>query len=116
MIGFDLQEVAKLKNPKALLEKIALESEKAYIEKFKCDFDMRVASLFSAKEAVFKALDVREGEISYKEIEICHKENGRPFVRLHGKANARFEELKAEVIDISISHQKTIVGAVVEIV
>ena len=109
MIGFDLQEV-KLKNPEKLLEKIALETEISYIQKFKRDFSVKVASLWSVKEAVFKALG--GGEFSYKEIELCHKKSGEPFVRLYGKAQQKLESLKAKGVEISISHQKNIVGAV----
>ncbi len=116
MIGFDLQEVERLQSvEEALLKKIALPSEVKYISKFKCDLTMHVASLWAVKEATFKALDVGEGEISYKEIELCHKKNGRPFLQLHGKAKARFDELGGKEIDVSISHQKTVVGAIVQI-
>jgi len=115
MIGFDLQEVEKIKDANKLLEKIALSSEIEYIQKFKCDFKMRVASLWSVKEAVFKALDVSDGEISFKEIELCHKESGRPYVKLHGKAKMRFDSFGGETIDVSLSHQKSIVGCVVQI-
>ncbi len=113
MIGFDLQEVKEIKNPQKLLDKIALESEVAYIKNYKCNFEERVASLWTVKEAVFKALDISEGEISYKEIELCHKESGAPFVKLYGKAKSRFESLNAKEIEISISHQKNVVGCVV---
>ncbi len=113
MIGFDLQEVDRIQDAEKLLQKIALPSEREYIQKFKCDFKMRVASLWAVKEATFKALDLTEGEISYKEIELCHKESGRPFIALHGKALAQFEKLNGKGIDVSISHQKNVVGAVV---
>ena len=109
MIGIDLQEIDEIGQPEKLLEKIALPSEKDYIAKFKCDFKMRVASLWAFKEAVFKALDVCEGQISYKEIELCHKESGAPFAKLSGKA---LEALKGRRIEISISHQKNIAAAV----
>lgn len=115
MIGFDLQEVKRIKNEEKLLSKIALTSEIEYIKQYKCDRKMRVASLWAVKEAVFKALDLKSGEISFKEIELCHKESGAPFVKLYGAAKTRFEELKATRIEISISHQRNIVGAVVEI-
>lgn len=111
MIGFDLQEVERISDEQKLLGKIALDSEKEYIQKFKCDFKMRVAALWSVKEAVFKALDVTEGEISFKEIELCHKENGAPYVVLHGKAKDRLESIGGKEIHVSISHQKSIVGA-----
>lgn len=112
MIGFDLQEVARIKNPEKLLEKIALEGEILYIKGYKCNFSMRVAALWSLKEAVFKALGVSEGEISYKEIELCHKQNGQPYVVLHGKAKAHFEASGFKTIEVSISHQPNAVGAV----
>lgn len=115
MIGFDLQEVERIKDEDKLLSKIALETEIAYIERFLGQKKMRTASLWSVKEAVFKALDVKEGEISFKEIELCHKASGAPFVVLHGKAKSRFEGLGAKEINISISHQNKVVGAVVEI-
>lgn len=114
MIGFDLQEIGRIKDGEKLLQKIALDSEIAYIQKFKNKKE-KVATLWAVKEAVFKALDVGEGDISFKEIELCHKESGAPFVKLSGKAQNRFEQLQAKVINISISHQKDIVGAVVEI-
>lgn len=113
MIGFDLQEVKKIRNEEKLLSKIALQSEIDYIQKFKRDFKLKVASLWAVKEAVFKALDVSAEDISFKEIELCHKETGAPFIKLYGNALKRFETLKAKKIDISISHQKSVVGAVV---
>ncbi len=110
MIGFDIQEVDKIKNGKKLLEKIALESEIQYIQKFKCDYKMRIATLWAVKEAVFKALN--DCVDSYKEIELCHKENGAPYILLHGQTKSNFEKLGGKNIEISISHQKNIVGAV----
>ena len=112
MIGIDLQEVARIKDAEKLLERIALDGEKAYIKRFQKDFSMRVASLWAVKEAVFKALDLKNGQISYKEIELCHKESGAPYVVLHEKALAQLQELGFDRIEISISHQLTVVGAV----
>lgn len=113
MIGFDLQEVAKIKDAEKLLQKIALEGEIAYIKKFRCDFSMRVAALWAVKEATFKALDVKEGDISFKEIELCHKDSGRPYLVLYGKAKSVFESKGLKELDVSISHQQSVVGAVV---
>ncbi len=112
MIGFDLQEVASVKDADKLLSKIALQSEIDYIDTFPRNKKEKVATLWAVKEAVFKALDIAAGEISFKEIELCHKENGAPFVVLSGKALKVFES-KFKKIQISISHQKNIVGAVV---
>ncbi len=112
-IGFDLQEVERIENDDGLLHKIALESEIAYIERFKGQKKEKTASLWAVKEAVFKALDVCEGQISFKEIELLHKENGAPYVALHGKAKAVFEGKGLKEIEVSLSHQKSVVGAVV---
>lgn len=112
MIGFDLQEVKKIKNEDKLLSKIALESELAYIERFVSNRKEKVATLWAVKEAVFKALDICAGDISYKEIELCHKTNGAPFVKLTGNAKKIFDE-KFTKLELSISHQENIVGAVV---
>jgi len=111
MIGFDLQEVRKIKNEDKLLLKIAVQSEIDYIDSFVKNRKEKVASLWAVKEAVFKALDINAGEISFKEIELCHKENGLPFVKLSGKALNIFNQ-KFKSIEISISHQKSIVGAI----
>lgn len=110
MIGFDLQEVGRIKNPQALLDKIALESEVEYIQKFKCDFALHVASLWALKEAVFKALGVKSDVFSFKEIELCHNDCGAPFVVLHGKAKQCLPQGKK--VEVSISHQPSVVGAV----
>jgi len=115
MIGFDLQETKRIKNEDKLLAKIALPNEIAYIEKFAKQKKEKVASLWAVKEATFKALDISEGEISYKEIELCHKESGAPYIKLSGKAKKRFEKLKMTEIEVSISNQQSIVGAVVVI-
>lgn len=112
MIGFDLQEVRRIKNEDKLLEKIALQSEIDYIDSFPHNKKEKTASLWAVKEAVFKALDISAGQISFKEIELCHKQSGAPFVKLSGKALEVFEK-KFKKIEVSISHQKSVVGAVV---
>ena len=111
MIGFDLQEVERIKDGEKLLERIALQSEIAYIMRFK-EKEERIASLWAVKEATFKALGISAGEISYKEIELCHHENGAPYLRLHGRALSIFQK-KFKSLEVSISHQKSIAGAVV---
>lgn len=111
MIGFDLQNTSAVKNGKKLLEKIALPGEVDYINRFPNNFEEKVASLWAVKEAVFKALDIRSGDILFSEVELCHKDSGAPFIRLYGRALKRLKELGSE-IEISISHQKDIVGAV----
>lgn len=114
MIGFDLQEVARIKDAQKLLDRISTENEKAYIQKFGKDFNMKVASLWAVKEAAFKALDMKNG-LSFKSIELCHKDNGCPYLKFYGEAKKRLDELQAKNVYVSISHQPNVVGAVVQI-
>ena len=111
MIGLDLEHIDRIKEPLKLLQKIATEPEICYIQKFKNQKE-KVATLWAVKEAVFKSLDVSAGEISFKEIELLHKENGEPIIKLSGKAKEALEKLGGKEVQISISHTVDIVGAV----
>ncbi len=115
MIGFDLEHISKIKNAERLLDKLATSGEKAYIAKFQNKSE-KIATLWSVKEAVFKCLDIKSGEISFQEIELKHKENGKPYVELTGKAKARLNALGAKGVEISLSHSLDLVGAVAIIV
>lgn len=57
-----------------------------------------LAGIFSAKESVVKALDLKAG--SWKLIEILNLKSGKPFVRLNPKLGLK----NIESCDISISH------------
>ena len=112
MIGFDIEHISRIKNADKLLEKIATSNEIAYIEKFK-DKNVKVATLWAVKEAVFKSLEICAGDISYKEIELSHLSSGQPKVELFGKAKEFFSQKGATSLEISISHSLDLVGAVV---
>ena len=59
-----------------------------------------LAARFAAKEAVLKLIGTADG-VDPREVEIAH-EDGRPVVRLSGRAATLAEE--AGVIDVSLSH------------
>ena len=65
-----------------------------------------LASRFAAKEAVMKSLGCGMDQISFCEVEIASAPDGRPFVRLHGRAKARAAEISAATVMLSISHGK----------
>lgn len=115
MIGFDIEHIERVKELSKLLQKIATESEICYIQKFKNQKE-KVATLWAVKEAVFKSLDICAGEISYKEIELLHKENGKPIIKLYGKAKDILKSIGGKSVEISLSHTKDIVGAVAIVV
>jgi len=60
------------------------------------------AGYFAAKEAVAKALGTGFRGFSPHDIEICHDNAGKPFVRLANRVNAP----PGTIIHISISHGK----------
>jgi len=67
----------------------------------------RLAARFAAKEAVMKALGTgwRQG-VRWRDIEIRHKQSGKPFVRLLGTTRELAEARGIGVIHISLSHSR----------
>jgi holo-[acyl-carrier protein] synthase len=63
-----------------------------------------LAVRFAAKEAVLKAFGACSKGISWQDIEILTEENGKPFVKLFGKAEKAAKELAITEMSISLSH------------
>jgi phosphopantetheine--protein transferase-like protein len=99
MIGIDIIEIkrfAKIKKSDfARWQKFFSEHEWHYAFGSKKSAE-RLAGIFSAKEAVMKALGGKYGG-RFDLIEILHKKNGAPFTKV---------EKSAKKIFISISHEK----------
>jgi len=72
-----------------------------------------LAGRFSAKEAVAKVLGVGcLGPVKWRDIEVLRASpGGAPAVTLHRLARARAEELRLRAVNVSISHQPTVVVA-----
>lgn len=66
----------------------------------------RLAALFAAKEAVFKALGTGLGGHSWQQVEILHKESGAPKVILHGQAKRTAVSLGITCFHISLTHDR----------
>jgi holo-[acyl-carrier protein] synthase len=77
-----------------------------------------VAARVAAKEAVFKALQGSEDArgIGWTEIEVTRDEHGRPGVRLTGRAQARFTELGARRVLLSLTHTDDTAAAMAVVV
>jgi holo-[acyl-carrier protein] synthase len=77
-----------------------------------------VAARVAAKEAVFKALQGSEDArgIGWTEIEVTRDEHGRPGVRLTGRAQARFTELGASRVLLSLTHTDDTAAAMAVVV
>jgi holo-[acyl-carrier protein] synthase len=63
------------------------------------------AGRWAAKEAVSKVLGLGVRGIGWRDIEIERLPTGQPAVRLHGRAEARAEQLGMERIAVSITHE-----------
>ncbi len=74
-----------------------------------------LAARIAAKEAAYKALSGDEDSrgIGWKEIEVESLEDGRPVLRFHGKAAARFAALGATRSHVSLTHAGGVAAAVV---
>src|SRR6188474_1820502 len=63
------------------------------------------AGRWAAKEAVSKVLGLGVRGIGWRDIEIERLPTGQPAIRLHGRAEARAEQLGMERIAVSITHE-----------
>ncbi len=106
--GIDVLEISRIKTTNEFLTAFLNPSEIEYVKKF-AKKEERIAGMFCAKEAVFKALCIKC--FSPHEITILHDENGRPKVVLSGRTLEEFDKNFQE-LDISISHSKTIATAI----
>lgn len=71
---------------------------------------MCFAARFAAKEAFSKALGTGIRKLSWKDIEVAHKETGKPYLIIRGKSNTI---LKGRTVDVSLSDTKTLATAIV---
>ncbi|MBD3380526.1 MAG: holo-[acyl-carrier-protein] synthase [Candidatus Omnitrophica bacterium] len=66
---------------------------------------IHMAGKFAAKEAVKKALpDGARIGLAWTDIEILNETDGKPYVKLHGKARSLMEESGLSDVVVSISH------------
>ena len=112
-IGLDLIETdrvgGKLGNPR-FLDKVYTPAEQDYIMARKGN-GQSAAGIFTAKEAVSKALGTGIRSIGWKEIEILQDELGKPYVNLTGAALQRLEEMGGKQVLVSITHIKGLAAA-----
>lgn len=62
------------------------------------------ATRFAGKEAVFKCLDTDGNTVRLNEIEILEKDNGQPYVILHGQAKTLADQKGISQILLSLSY------------
>lgn len=104
-IGIDIVEIARIEKAvdrwgQSFLKRVYTEPElRLYSSR-----PSSLAARFSGKEAVIKALSSKG--IGLKEIEILSDNEGKPQVKLHGRAQTQAEQQGFINIAISLSHCK----------
>ncbi len=111
--GIDLVDITRFRElDPAIWQRFAArvfaEEERVYIG---TSFE-RAAGIFSAKEAIAKALGCGIGIIAWQDIGISHGEAGNPVVALKRGAAALSAQLGVTSWSISISHTRTSACAV----
>jgi holo-[acyl-carrier protein] synthase len=111
-VGLDLLEIERLaraltRRPR-LAARLFTESERAFAAE-RGEPARHLAARFCAKEAVAKALALRDGD--WHDVEVVGGGDGPPGVRLSGRAAARAAELGVDV-KVSLTHSKGMAGAV----
>ena len=118
-MGVDVIEIARVERMyetrrDQMLSRLFTADELAYLST-KAAPAQHLAVRLAAKEAAYKALsgnDLARG-IGWREIEVFSRGDGSPELRLHGRAQSRFQELGATSVHVSLSHSHTSAVAVV---
>ena len=110
--GTDITEISRIKDAMEIKQsgerfktEIFTEKEIEYCESKRNAKYEHYAARFAAKEAIYKAISCLledKYEISWQNVEILNKEDGKPYVVFH---DTKFED-RIKSIDISISHSK----------
>lgn len=111
-VGLDLIEIERIERA---LERYPTFRERCFTDAERAYCDSRpnpaesYAGRFAGKEAVGKALGIGV-RFTWKEIEIAGRP--KPQVRLAGRTRARWEQLGAGSIDLSMTHSRRLAAAI----
>ena len=113
--GVDIVEIDRVARVTKEYGKRFIERNYTYEERLYCRGRApQLASRFAAKEAVMKALGTGTRGVGWKDIEIRRRRGSAPFIKLHGRANMRAEQIGVQDIALSLSHsEKYAVASVV---
>jgi len=115
-IGIDLLVVSRMERELqqeggGFRDRVFTSGEVAYCQS-KAHPAEHFAARFAAKEAVFKALALEQGEgLAWCDVEIETDTDGRPRVILNGSAKARAEALGVEAVLVTLSHTRELAAA-----
>lgn len=103
-MGCDIVQVTRIEEKivgKRFLDKVYTENEQMLIARKGAH---TAAGLWAAKEAVCKALGTGFVGYAARDIEICHKESGQPYIKLYRGAETAAVAMGIVQIHLSISH------------
>jgi holo-[acyl-carrier protein] synthase len=108
-VGVDIVETKRVEESltrfgERFLQRCFLPGEIAYCQGMK--FPARhFAARFAAKEAISKAFGTGIGaQLGWKDMEICRRDSGEPFVVLHGKGAELAKNRGVTEVLVSLSH------------
>ncbi len=112
-IGVDIVEIERVESAikrggERFLSRVYTETELRTCQ----DRFSSLASRFAAKEAVMKVLGTGGIGIAWREIEILTGDDGKPSVKLYGRAKDKAVELSLEEFSISLADSKQYAVAV----
>ena len=118
-LGVDIVEIERMRhmldmNGDRLIERIFTEGEARYALAH-AEPAMHFAARVAAKEATYKALSGNQlaRAVGWREIEVCLRDDGAPYLALHGRAHRRAVELGVAQALVSLTHSKAAAVAVV---
>ena len=118
-LGVDIVEIDRMRamldtNGDRLIARIFTEGEAKYALA-RAEPALHFAARAAAKEATYKALSGNHlaRAVGWLEIEVCLREDGAPFLVLHGRAKERAAEMGVSRALISLTHSKSAAVAVV---
>lgn len=113
MIGIDMEKISRFEHwTDEGLKRIFSKDEIKYAKTFE-NYLEHLCGFYCVKEALVKALD--DETITFSQIEVLHKESGKPFLNENKYLKALLKEHGVEKTEISISHCKEYAVAVVQL-
>lgn len=115
-LGVDAVDVGRLRRAierrPALAQRVFTDDERAYAGRA-ADPGPRLAARFAAKEALFKALGVGIGAVSWRDVEVVRDEAGAPGLSLRGRAAERAAARGVDRWHVSLTHTDALAVAAV---
>lgn len=118
-LGVDIVEIDRMRHMldttgERLIKRIFTDGEAQYALAH-AEPALHFAARAAAKEATYKALSGNQlaRAVGWREIEVCLREDGAPYLRLHGRAGERAAEMGVARVLISLTHSKAAAVAVV---